>query len=185
MTRKELELSTHARRMAEEFPVSRKLGRCECCGKENIVPVKLEWRAVYHTSDTLLSTGIGLLLALGGHGLVKHKQLSFLTYHAFCSECFARIRLKKFVGEIVNHANFVLLLVSGSILGGVTIFGLFVLTNHPTSSETWRLIIAIGSSTTAIIAWLFLALKFPDWVVPPALHPIAPRPFQLRTVMKL
>ena len=185
MNANETQLCAHSQRMTEEFPVTRKLSKCECCGQKAVMFAKLNWRAIYHSAGTLISTAIGLLMLIGGHGHFTHKQISFFTHHSFCSRCFWRIRIKKSLGELIGYFSFVLLLLSGGLVVGMGAFGVVIFMNRPASQEIWRFTLIIGGGIVGVVAGILLTLKSPYWVVPPALHPIALKPFQLHTVSKL
>jgi len=110
-------LAYHAQRMAEIFPVDKKLAECECCGRRSAeFRLEFRWRGIYHTTGTVIGTIIGLLVAMGGQGMLPHRQIDFTTTHGLCSGCFNRMRQQKMLGQLAEKVCFIFILLAAIVL---------------------------------------------------------------------
>jgi len=145
-------LRSYADFLQRRFSPDRCTEACTCCGARGDQVRKFTWRAIFHTRSNIISTAIGLLLAMGGHGWTKCSYMAATTYHTFCSRCGFKVWLRQAASEIVDKLCFVLLLCGGGIIGGFGVFAFVLMFSNPNAREIMRL--GAGLFLGSIAIWL-------------------------------
>jgi hypothetical protein len=179
-------LSRYAQYISGIFPADRKVSGCECCRRHSDeLTVQFHWRGIYHTAGTFLTTVVGILAAMGGHGILAHRHIDFTTTHGLCNRCYRQIRIRKVVGQALEKLCFALIIVSIIILVPVLVFAPFMLSSGATRREVAVVAIGLGGGAAGLMAGWLGADRIVRWCVPGPLKLISKRPFQLNGVNRI
>ena len=179
-------LKYHAQRMAELFPPDRKIAECECCKRRSSeLRIAFLWRGIFHTAGTVVGTLIGIVAAMGGHGILPHRRIDFTTTHGLCDGCFKQIRLQKMLGELAEKLCFIFIVLSAIVFAMVLVMTPVLLLSRPTSREITIMAVGLGGGLICLIVELLAANKVVRWYIPNSLQYISKQPFQLLGFKKL
>ncbi len=177
-------LQRHASQMQQEFSSAERGSVCEaCCDVEGGLRTELHWEAIYHSGATLLSSLVGGMALLGGHGWTAYKKMEFATHHRFCRGCQLKIRVKRHLAELAQHVCFAILLVGVLAFVSSIIFSFFVLRNHPSGRDVLVSVSTFASGIIATLVGWFGASSSRRAAVPKTLRRIARNPFALKDVI--
>jgi hypothetical protein len=178
-------LAYHARRMSEIFSADRKVTDCESCNRRSAeTGAAFLWRGIYHTAGTVVGTIIGIATAMGGHGILPHRRIDFVTTHGFCSECFRKIRRQRVLAAIGEKFCFIVTIISVIVFVPVLVFTPVFLYPKPTLPAVEIIITGLGGGLIGLVGGLSGADKVVGWCVPKSLKFISKRPFRLIGVQK-
>ena len=173
-------LKCHAQRMAEIFPPDKKTNECECCQRCSAeFRVTFIWRGIYHTAETVFVMLIGIVTALGGHGIFPHHQVDFVTSHGLCGDCFKQIRRRRVLGKLVEKFCLVLIVISAIVFVPMLCFAPVLPFLKPTMHEVITMAVCLGGGLICLVAGLLGADRVVRWCIPKSLKFISKRPFQL------
>lgn len=174
----------YSERVPQLIATNRATTQCECCKQRAVEEnVLFHWRAIYHTAGTFIATLIGILMAMGGHGVLPHKRVDFETTHGLCRTCLKQISQRKLLAQLVEKLCFIVLILSLLVFVPMLIFAPVILFSGPIGTrEILVSLAAIGGGGALIFASLVFADKASRWHVPNPLRFISKRPFQLVSI---
>jgi len=173
-------LALHADFASREFSAPCLASACEGCGQhQSESTVSFSWKGIFGTAGTVVSTLVGLLVALGGHGFTVHQVIEFQTHHALCRGCHRRARWMRHVGEWMEHLTFLLLLIGFSLSLFTAIVAAIHIGGRMSPREVTLILVGLAGSSSALASAWFLGKHAPACGVPRQLKFIAKRPFRL------
>jgi hypothetical protein len=177
------ELMRHASHMQQEFSLPERRNICEAYGQlNNGFATELYWEGVFHSAKTALSSVVGGLALVAGHGWTHCKKIHFVTRHRFCRTCQYKIRIKRNLAEFAQFLGFATLVLGAVAFVSAVIYFLSVLPNQPSLRVILLSISSFAGGLMAMFVGWYCANCSRRWPVPKALWRIARTPFVLTGV---
>lgn len=175
----------HAECMAKLFPPNKVLNECECCQRHSAeMRATFEWRGVYLTAGTAITSIIGTVMTIAlmhhvFHFLLPSKHIDFSTTHSFCNGCFTQIKKRKLAGKLVKQLCLTLIVLAAMILASAVVFAVLFLFPQPTKEMTAYATIGLFCGLICLVAGLVAEDRIVRWCLPGTMRPISKPPFEL------
>ena len=185
------EMLQHAQRMTELFPPNKTVNECECC-QRNLAKSRavFEWRGIYHTAGTNITSTIGVAVAIVlmhhvFHFLLPSKQVNFSTTHRFCDDCFAQIKRRKLASKFVKQFCLTLIVLAAIIFASVVVFAVLFVFPQPTKEMIAYVAIGLCCGLVCLVAGLVAEDRIVRWCLPETIRFISKPPFELIKFQKI
>ena len=184
-------LNYYAQRMAELFPPNKNTNECESCHQHSVkLQSVFEWRGIYHTAETAITSTVGIAVAMTVshhlfHFLMPSKHINFSTTHGLCGNCFEQMKRRKLFASFVKQLCLVLIAIAAMIFASVIVFTIVFLVPKPTENAIVYAAIGFSGGFLFLAVGLLGADRIVRWCLPKSLKFISKPPFRLVGFHKL